>query len=100
VDFPIRAGGRPIRPDVVFTARRVAVFLDGCFWHGCPIHGTMPATNASYWEDKIEANRRRDQRTTVALERDGWKVLRVWEHEDPADAAARVLAVLHSAPSC
>src|ERR1700732_2927625 len=57
VDFPIRTpGARPVRPDVVFPARRIAVFVDGCFWHGCPEHGTWPATNEAYWMQKIQAN--------------------------------------------
>ena len=91
VDFPIRpSGGRPIRPDVVFPARRVAVFAHGCFWHGCPEHGTWPATNEAYWTQKIEANARRDVATTAALERDGWTVIRVWEHEDPERAASTI----------
>jgi DNA mismatch endonuclease, patch repair protein len=94
VDFPIRvAGGRPIRPDVVFPARRVAVFSHGCFWHGCPEHGTWPRTNKAYWTEKIEANRRRDRSTTATLEREGWTVIRVWEHEDP-ELAARLIAHL------
>ncbi len=83
VDFPIRTpGSRPVRPDVVFPARRIAVFVHGCFWHGCPAHGTWPTTNRVYWKQKIEGNRRRDESTATALERDGWTVVRVWEHED------------------
>jgi DNA mismatch endonuclease (patch repair protein) len=94
VDFPIRTpGSRPIRPDVVFPARRVAVFAHGCFWHGCPEHGTWPATNETYWTQKIEANRRRDLSTTARLEGDGWIVVYVWEHEDP-EVAARAIAHL------
>jgi DNA mismatch endonuclease, patch repair protein len=94
VDFPIRTpGARPIRPDVVFPARRIAVFVHGCFWHGCPEHGTWPVTNGAYWREKIEANRRRDESTTRALELDGWTVVRVWEHEDPA-LAVRSIAQL------
>lgn len=95
VDFPVRpCGGRPVRPDVVFLRRRLAVFVDGCFWHGCPIHGTQPATNRDYWSRKIAENRERDARTTRALEADGWTVLRFWEHDDPAIAATRVLSAL------
>jgi DNA mismatch endonuclease (patch repair protein) len=74
----------------VFPLHRVAVFVDGCFWHGCPTHGTQPATNGSYWAQKIEANRHRDTSTTNALEADGWTVLRFWEHDDPGEAAQRV----------
>lgn len=98
VDLPIRPGsGRPIRPDIVFPRRRVAVFVDGCFWHGCPIHATQPATNAEYWGDKIVENRARDARTTEALEALGWTVRRFWEHEDPARAAEAVEAMVRRA---
>lgn len=85
-----------MRPDVVFPVRRVAVFVDGCFWHGCPIHGTQPATNRTYWAQKIEANRHRDASATDALEADGWTVLRFWEHEDAAMAAERVLEAVRA----
>jgi DNA mismatch endonuclease, patch repair protein len=95
VDHPIRTPGRrPIRPDVVFTGRHVAVFVDGCFWHGCPIHGTQPATNHVYWTEKIKANRDRDRSTTTALEENGWTVLRFWEHDDPQIATELVLEAI------
>ena len=95
VDLPIRpGGGRPVRPDVVFPRRRVAVYVDGCFWHGCPVHWTRSRTNAGYWDEKVVANRERDARTTAALEADGWTVLRFWEHDDMNDAAATVMAVV------
>lgn len=83
VDLPIRVGKtRPIRPDIVFTRNRVAVFCDGCFWHGCPEHGQRPTIkNAHYWNPKIEGNRERDVRHTARLEEAGWTVLRFWEHE-------------------
>lgn len=91
VDFPIRCGtGRPIRPDIVFTKARVAVFVDGCFWHGCPKHGTSPKANSGYWKAKIALNQDRDVRQSAALQEHGWNVVRVWEHEAPADAARRV----------
>jgi DNA mismatch endonuclease (patch repair protein) len=76
--------------DVVFPGAKVAVFVDGCFWHGCPEHGTWPRNNAEFWRDKIEGNVRRDRDTDARLEADGWTVVRVWEHEAPADAAARI----------
>jgi DNA mismatch endonuclease (patch repair protein) len=79
---------------VVFPVRRVAVFMDGCFWHGCPVHGTQPTTNGVYWKQKIEANHRRDISATRALESDGWTVLRFWEHEDPSTAAERVIGAI------
>jgi DNA mismatch endonuclease (patch repair protein) len=76
--------------DVVFPGAKVAVFVDGCFWHGCPEHGTWPRNNADFWRRKIEGNVKRDRDTDARLEADGWTVLRVWEHEAPADAAARI----------
>lgn len=90
--MPIRpSGGRPVRPDVVFSRCRVAVYVDGCFWHGCPEHWTRSRTNQGYWDEKVNANRERDLRMTAVLEREGWTVLRFWEHED-MDAAARHVA--------
>ncbi|HEU4975265.1 MAG TPA: very short patch repair endonuclease [Baekduia sp.] len=91
VDHPIRCGrGRPIRADVVFTRARVAVFVDGCFWHGCPQHGRTPKSNTGYWEAKVALNRDRDRRQRAALTADGWKVLRIWEHEPAVEAAKLV----------
>jgi len=78
------------RADIVFKSARVAVFIDGCFWHGCPEHATWPATNADWWRAKIEANKSRDVRVTAALEESGWTVIRVWEHA--VGAAARSVA--------
>lgn len=95
VDLPIRVPGRrPVRPDVVFTRARVAVFVDGCFWHGCPEHGRPPRTNSGYWNAKLEINQRRDQEQTAALEDAGWVVVRVWEHDDPSTAATAIQDVL------
>jgi len=94
VDYPIDAGGRKARPDVVFTRRRLAVFLDGCYWHGCPQHCRLPTSNRDYWVAKIERNRERDARTSAALEAAGWDVIRAWEHEPPEDVAQRVVAAL------
>ncbi|WP_298800793.1 very short patch repair endonuclease [Pseudonocardia sp. 73-21] len=76
--------------DVVFGPSRVAVFVDGCFWHGCPEHATWPRSNAEFWRAKIEGNRRRDTDTDRRLAEVDWAVLRIWEHEDPATAARRV----------
>jgi DNA mismatch endonuclease (patch repair protein) len=79
------------RVDVVFVSERVAVFVDGCFWHGCPRHGSLPLrTNAHFWAEKIATNKRRDLTIARVLRRAGWRVLRVWEHEDPASAADRI----------
>lgn len=82
------------RVDVVFGPARVAVFVDGCFWHGCPEHGTLPRSNATYWREKIEANRARDADTNARLEREGWAVVRLWEHEDMAERAQAVAALV------
>jgi DNA mismatch endonuclease, patch repair protein len=76
--------------DLVFPKARVAVFLDGCFWHGCPEHHTVASANAEFWADKVEGNRTRDRDTDSRLLDAGWVSVRVWEHEDPAEAALRV----------
>jgi len=82
------------RPDIVFTRRKLAVYIDGCFWHGCPTHATWPKRNSSFWKEKIEANRERDLRATALLERSGWIVIRIWEHEDPVEAANQIASRL------
>ncbi|HEY2062559.1 MAG TPA: very short patch repair endonuclease [Amycolatopsis sp.] len=84
------------RADLVFTRAKVAVFVDGCFWHGCEEHYTEPATHRPYWAEKIGANRARDEDTTERLRAAGWAVLRVWEHEAPDAAAARVVAAVRT----
>jgi DNA mismatch endonuclease (patch repair protein) len=76
--------------DLVFSKAKVAVFMDGCFWHGCPQHHTKAATNAEYWAEKLRRNRERDEETDRVLAEAGWRVLRIWEHEDPVEAAHRV----------
>lgn len=94
-DFAITTHRMSIRPDIVFTKSRVAVFVDGCFWHGCPVHGRVPGgQNASYWADKMQRNRERDERQNEALREAGWRVVRVWEHESDFDAVTAVMAVL------
>jgi DNA mismatch endonuclease (patch repair protein) len=92
VDYPIRvaAGVRPIRPDIVFTRARIAIFVDGCFWHSCPKHGTAPVRNSRYWTVKLARNQARDRRYDALLKNSDWTVLRFWEHEDPADAAQHI----------
>ena len=85
---PLKAVRR--HADIVFGPARVVVFVDGCFWHGCPQHGTQPKANRVFWRDKLETNRRRDADTNERLEAAGWRVVRIWEHEDPAAAARRI----------
>jgi DNA mismatch endonuclease, patch repair protein len=88
------AEGKRVRPDIAFTARRVAVFVDGCFWHACPEHGRKPTNNTWYWGPKLQRNVERDRLADAALSAAGWDVVRVWEHE-PLDAAVTaVLAAL------
>jgi DNA mismatch endonuclease (patch repair protein) len=69
------------RPDFVFKKKQVAVFVDGCFWHGCYYHGNMPKSNQAFWKNKIEANKKRDRLVTRTLRKQGWKVIRIWEHQ-------------------
>ncbi|WP_352302439.1 very short patch repair endonuclease [Kineosporia sp. NBRC 101731] len=76
--------------DIAFTSVKVAIFVDGCFWHGCPEHGTWPAANGEWWRSKILKNRARDLETTQHLQEQGWCVRRVWEHELPNEAAVEV----------
>ena len=94
-DFPVRAGGRVRHVDIAFTKRHVAVFLDGCFWHGCPVHGHFPkGQNEEYWRTKILGNRERDAEDERILRLEGWRVLRIWEHEPVEDAVRAVEGVL------
>jgi len=95
-----RVDARPIRTvrctaDLVFPRARVAVFVDGCFWHRCPRHGEQPVANADYWSEKIGSNVERDRMVDATLGAAGWTVVRVWEHEDMADAACRLAVILH-----
>lgn len=83
------------RADLVFGPAKVAVFVDGCFWHGCPEHETTARANADYWGPKIQRNRDRDADTDAQLREAGWHVVRVWEHEDPAVSARRIIASVH-----
>jgi len=79
--------------DIVFTRKRIAVFIDGCFWHACPEHYVVPRTNVEYWSPKIERNLARDADTNQRLRDAGWTVLRYWEHEPAADVALRILEI-------
>ncbi len=93
-DPPLRVPGRVVRPDVAFTRARVAVFVDGCFWHVCPVHGNQPRVNIAYWRPKLARNVARDRAVDSALQAAGWRVLRAWEHEAPATVADRVEAIV------
>ncbi|KAA3621721.1 MAG: DNA mismatch endonuclease Vsr [Proteobacteria bacterium] len=83
------------RADIAFTRLKIAVFVDGCFWHGCPEHGTSSKENAEFWRDKIETNVRRDRDTHERLRAANWVVHRYWEHEDPNDAADTIARMVH-----
>lgn len=92
----------PHHIDIAFPGKKVAVFVDGCFWHGCPIHGTIPESNKDYWVPKLERNKKRDLERTAALEAEGWTVIRAWEHElKDIDAVVKRIrdAVLSRGPS-
>lgn len=87
----------PGKPDVVFPSARLAVFVDGCFWHSCPLHATRPKTNASFWASKLRENVERDDRVNAKLRENGWRVLRLWQHEvtsNLGEAVAKVRALL------
>lgn len=83
-----------MRPDIVFVSSGVAVFVDGCFWHSCPDHGSIPKTNTDWWIQKLRSNVERDRRHDAALTSAGWWVFRVWEHEDPKSAAQQIFDVV------
>nr|WP_255519089.1 very short patch repair endonuclease [Kitasatospora sp. SID7827] len=94
-----RVAARPLpelrrTADVLFPKPKVAVFVDGCYWHGCPDHLRASSKNVEFWQAKIEGNRARDRETDRLLGEAGWTVVRVWEHEDPAEAASRITAIV------
>lgn len=99
-NFPLRTSKRLVRPDVVFPKRKVALFIDGCFWRRCPLHGNDPRVNTDYWKPKLDRNVARDRAVDQALTEAGWQVLRAWEHEPPASVAARVAKVVNAAVAC
>lgn len=97
--FRYRVHRRPVKgvrreADLVFGPARVAVFVDGCFWHGCPEHATWPKNNAGFWREKIETNRRRDADTDARLSEAGWLAVRIWEHETVEVAVNRVITAV------
>lgn len=88
-----------VRVDIAFTRARLAVFVDGCFWHSCPEHATRPSMNSAFWQAKFAANRERDERQSVRLREAGWTVMRCWEHDcrgECNEAVARIQTVLAS----
>lgn len=95
VDHPLPGMPRR-RADILFSRPRVVVFVDGCFWHGCPEHKTAPANNAAWWAAKLARNIERDRETDAHLVALGWRVLRVWEHEDMQQSAMRIGEILRS----
>ena len=97
--FRDRVSARPLKAvrrtaDMVFRSAQVAVFVDGCFWHRCPVHSTDPKTNADYWTPKLRRNVERDRETDQLLADAGWVSVRVWEHEDPQEAAGLVASIV------
>ncbi|WP_431959261.1 very short patch repair endonuclease [Actinacidiphila sp. bgisy160] len=93
VEYPVPGMPRR-RIDVAFTSVKIAVLIDGCFWHSCPEHATQPRSNAEEWRQKLDRNMARDKETTEHLVVAGWKVLRFWEHEAPDDVALRIAAAV------
>jgi DNA mismatch endonuclease, patch repair protein len=94
-DHPIRLAGRTVRADIAFRGPHLAVFVDGCFWHGCPAHGQVPVANRDYWAPKLARNADRDREVDTALTAAGWSVLRFWEHvqaEEASDVVTRWLS--------
>ena len=90
-DYAIRLpSGKVTHSDIAFPRRKVAVFVDGCFWHCCPEHGTIPKSNQAYWVPKLRENVERDKSVTEGLLSEGWQVIRIWEHMHPVDAAKQI----------
>lgn len=95
-DFRVDSAGRHVKADIVFTRRRLAIFIDGCFWHGCSEHGLRPRRNSDYWGPKLRGNAERDALVNAALAGGGWTVLRFWEHVPPQQIASAIIDRLRS----
>jgi DNA mismatch endonuclease, patch repair protein len=95
-DYRLDLPARRVRPDIAFTSRKVAVFVDGCFWHACPEHGSRPKNNEWYWSPKLQKNVERDRAADAALAEAGWTVVRLWEHVPAAEAIAMVVVAVGS----
>jgi DNA mismatch endonuclease (patch repair protein) len=91
--FRVNYRAEGIRVDIAFVRARVAIFVDGCFWHSCPIHGSRPSTNKHYWLPKLRENRSRDRRQTRILIAKGWNVTRVWEHDCKANSEILIASI-------
>jgi DNA mismatch endonuclease (patch repair protein) len=92
--YRLNGSDLPGRPDIIFPKQRIAVFVDGCFWHYCPHHCVLPKNNRGWWRAKLSENRRRDRRNDKALEKQGWVAIHVWEHENYDTAAERISRVV------
>ena len=100
-DYPIRLpNGKSVRADIAFTRSKLAIFVDGCFWHSCPEHGSVPKSNQDYWIPKLEDNVDRDRANAKWLRAAGWRVLRIWEHDDPKAVGVEVLSALDRKQPC
>ena len=96
VDMPLSVGGGlTVRPDIIFTRARIAVFVDGCYWHACPLHWRLPKHNVEYWTKKVERNRLRDIRVNEGLIQSGWAVVRLWEHDAVIAGADSIEEAVH-----
>lgn len=98
-DRPVQLGGFTVRPDFVFPRRKVAVFIDGCFWHACPDHCRPGKARAEFWTTKLAKTVERDEQVTSVLEAAGWHVIRAWEHEDPESVAQNVFDAVRGRPA-
>ncbi|MEU7612324.1 very short patch repair endonuclease [Micromonospora sp. NPDC049204] len=99
VGLRLTVPGRSVRPDIVFPRHRLAIFVDGCFWHGCVQHGRMPSDPSGYWQEKLARNKSRDIAVNQALRAAGWTVFRFWEHVAPSEAVVSIKeALAHSIP--